>query len=304
MRAWLWCGLVLGGCQPALELQVEPVTGVEVGAAFDAGAVPSECADLRVESSEVELRARVEGLVSALRSHGSTARIDSISEPTRVASVNWPLGAVDDPSATAALELERLGLGLPPVSELEVEVKSVMSGAATAIFSRRRIGAEPTAFFRPAFTASLNQGSAGWRISSVTVYPSVAFATRVTRDGLARCTGASPPDDTTVRSTTFTGLRLRFCAEVGSYSYRTNPGDVVTWEGASWWEPGTFATNALPTQWRVVRQAKLVVHPDHFWPSINEADCNCAGRVGFTLVVDAVTGVVVRYQPGLGCVVC
>ena len=116
--------------------------------------------------------------------------------------------------------------------------------------------------------------------------------------------GKTLPDDATVRSTTFTGLRLRFCAEVGSYSYRPSPGDVVTWEGESWWEPGTFASNALPTQWRVVRQAKLVVHPDNFWPSINEADCNCAGRVGFTLVVDAVTGVVVRYQPGLGCVVC
>jgi len=53
-----------------------------------------------------------------------------------------------------------------------------------------------------------------------------------------------------------------------------------------------------------VRKAWLVIDPGNYTADLLASNANCAGSIGFELTIDAVTGQILSYVPGLGCTVC
>ena len=178
--------------------------------------------------------------------------------------------------------------------------------SASLVVLRARVGAVAARFARPAATLSMQREAGGWRIFSLVVWPSVALAGGGEAAALAACTREAPPDERALRAHRFEGLRFRGCAETGTYGYTPQVLDQVAWQAPVTWEAlddaGTW--RGRPTRWRIIRPATLTIARENYFSAIEEADCMCGDRAGWQLVVDTVTGAVVRYTPGINCVVC
>jgi len=48
----------------------------------------------------------------------------------------------------------------------------------------------------------------------------------------------------------------------------------------------------------------LQLAPSSYFDDIERSDIMCDGKAGYMLEVDAVTGGIIRYNPGINCVVC
>ena len=91
--------------------------------------------------------------------------------------------------------------------------------------------------------------------------------------------------------------------------YQLNPGDRIDWAVGPWgdrilWMVGEKEDGDL--SWIPQLGANLVIAESSYWDRIAYADCYCGhdGNMGFTLVVDAITGAILRYSPGVNCVFC
>jgi len=190
--------------------------------------------------------------------------------------------------------------GFPaPLGELEVgEVKQIFDDSATVVIMRPRVGDVATALFRPVASAQLSRDGGGqWAVLSFTVWASTALLDEETAAALARCSPAEPPPLDAIRQTELEGLTMSWCAVVGDYSYRPDATDVVEFdEGIEW--------VAVAGEWKVRRHARLFVAEQNYWPDIAGADCWCDDVAGFELEVDANTGEILEYRPGINCVVC
>ena len=97
------------------------------------------------------------------------------------------------------------------------------------------------------------------------------------------------------------------CVPDGEYAYTPKLPDRITWlpEGTLWLE--TERTKADPSErsvWVPSRRLELTLDASSYWERIAHADCYCDGVAGFTVVVQALSGDVLRWEPGIRCVVC
>ncbi|MCP4446359.1 MAG: hypothetical protein GY811_13590 [Myxococcales bacterium] len=101
---------------------------------------------------------------------------------------------------------------------------------------------------------------------------------------------------------------MRACALVGDYEYQPNASDVVTFsESLDWIALSDEATEGgTLTQWRTRRTATLEIDASNHWSTIQEADffCGYDHEIGFEIEVDATSGEVFSFRPGINCVVC
>jgi hypothetical protein len=165
--------------------------------------------------------------------------------------------------------------------------------------SRTQVGAQPARFWRPAAGFTLQRQGATWRVLGVNLWLSVAFASTAEGAALAACTAAEPPAGAPLRPTVFKGNILRACGLTGTYEYSWSDTDTYALTGPARWE-------LFGSTWRVTREATLKVAAANI-PGVDGAQdfvCSDAEHTGFTLLVDALTGEVLRYTPGIRCVVC
>lgn len=232
--------------------------------------------------------------VDALYMRSIRAPLDATATDPGVATVGWLVGL--DAMAFDGAELA--------VSNAPADWASAQS--ASLVILRSQVGGTAARFARPAASASLQREATGWQLSSLVIWPSVALATPAEVAALAGCSSDTPPAETAVRAHRFEGLRFRGCGMVGTYAYTPATGDVIAWKSPVTWEAlddaGTW--RGAPTRWRISRPATLTIAPANYWSDINEADCMCGDSAGYELTVDIVTGVVLRYRPGINCVVC
>ncbi|MCC6993002.1 MAG: hypothetical protein IT370_00095 [Deltaproteobacteria bacterium] len=291
--------------------------GVDAGSWLDAAptvdATPPQftCSTLPVGAATVDLPALHGALVREQWARGRTgtngevgtdalylrsirAALDPGAADPGVATVGWLVGL--DAATFDASELT--------VSNAPADWASAQS--ASLVVLRSQVGGTATRFARPAVSASLQREATGWQLVSLVIWPSVSLATPAEVAALAACSTDTPPAEDAVRAHRFEGLRFRGCGMVGSYAYTPATGDVVDWRSPVTWEAlddaGTW--RGAPTRWRLSRPATLTIAPANYFPDIAEADCLCGDSAGYELTVDIVTGVVLRYRPGINCVVC
>ena len=142
----------------------------------------------------------------------------------------------------------------------------------------------------------------GWDLRDARLTPATALATRADAELLAACEPPLPGPEDLLRQFTYTGLEFSACEPLREYSYVPAAGDSTRWV------PGLgFALGELidgRSRWHAFVEVELTIAEENYWPTIAYADCVCDDGAGFTLRVDAVTGDVLRFRPGLGCVVC
>jgi hypothetical protein len=264
-----------------------------------------------------------DGPDAAVPSCSSIAVVDADLEPWRAATVQWlwdqghagttsepggetihlrgfriPVGAADPaPDAMAWLA------GLPdfpvPAAELEVaEHKQVLDDAATLVIARAAVGATPARLWRPLASLQLSKRADGtWEVRALAMWASTALLAEAEARALADCSPSVPPPVAPILATTFEGLTMHACAIVGDYAYQPGPADAIAHaEDLDWIVSGDT--------WRVRRAATLTIAEEHYWPDIGGADCYCHDVAGFELSLDASSGEVLDYRPGLNCVVC
>ena len=205
------------------------------------------------------------------------------SSELEAGSVAWLLSLPDFPVATAG--------------EVEVVEVKKQFDSATVIIARAKVGATPTRLFRPLASVHLSQSAGDWSARSFTVWASTALMAEPEAIALSECSSQDPPPKDAVLQADYQGLVMRQCAVEGAYSYRPNESDVVEFfDGIEWVVDGE--------SWRARRRARLFVAAQNYWDGIEGADCFCDGVVGFELQVDATSGIVLEYRPGISCVVC
>jgi len=181
-------------------------------------------------------------------------------------------------------------------------------GGDSAGFVRRQIGGTPfvpgTAG-REAFRMIFESNGNVWRILALSIEPALIFASGEDAVKLVECTPAGPPSETAIFSSTFRGIEFDGCEPVGQYQYSPQTSDQITWDDAPpQWQLGDVVNGHA--SWVPHKNAELAIASSNYWERIQYADCYCAEHAppGFTLVVHALTGEVLRYFPGVGCVVC
>jgi hypothetical protein len=149
----------------------------------------------------------------------------------------------------------------------------------------------------------IKKNGTGWRIFSLTIEPSIVFASRDDATAQLRCTPSAAPAETAIRSYNYSGVDFAYCVPTGSYSYTPKPNDPIVWRKELTWLLGGAATYS---RWVARRTAELHIAKANWWPEIGKADCFCddEDHTGFTVVVDALSGAVVRVTAGIWCAVC
>lgn len=293
-------GLSLAGCLAACAHDDAP------GAPDGGGA---SCLQLAPGTSPEALRARVDALVQRLHDAGASgANADVGPEAGYIRGFAVDLDTssrTPDRAALAALigldaSFREDELESPPRSDWQAIDSAVVS------YARVRVAGRETRFWSPALTLLVLREAGSWRLRSITVRSSEAFATTAEVDALRACTPGQPPAEDGIRAEVFTGHRFRGCAMTGMYTYNVHPTDSITWKpGVTWQvrdEDGRVTWK--PMRWRILQSATLTIDPANYWDTINEADCLCGDRAGYELEVDVISGEVVRYTPGINCVVC
>jgi hypothetical protein len=269
-------------------------------AALPDAAVPSDCALLAYAGpSELDVFALRDRLVSTFHASGYTGASGEVGGES-IYLQNVRFGAEGDviEAALAFLDAETE----LPIARDELEV--TYPNPTVRLVFRRRVGAITAPFFRPALDMHVVDDGA---ISSIAIRTSVLFARSEDATRLAACSPAAPPDAALrARTTTFEGLELVGCGPSGEYAYTLAPEDTVEWEGDVFWEAIVMrASSPVPLRWRPWRAARITIDPANYWPTIGRADCFCPETgAGFEALIDASTGEVISYTPGLDCVVC
>jgi hypothetical protein len=275
-------------------------TGTDAGtrdAALDAGE-PGDCAVIPYTGpSEVDVFALRDRLVSTLHARGHTATSGEVGGEA-IYLQNVRFGAEGD-VVTAALAFLDEATELPiAIDELEITTPN----PTVRLVFRRRVGAIAAPFFRPAFDMHvLDDGS----IFSIAINTAIVYASPEDAMRLAACSPPTPPDAALrARPAVFTGLEFVGCGPSGEYSYTLAPEDRVEWEGDIVWEALRDRMTGTTT-WHPRRDARITIDPANYWPTIDRADCFCPERgAGFEAQIDASTGAILSYTPGLDCVVC
>ncbi len=291
--------------------------GADGGAARDAAATIDAtppvftCTALPVGAATQDLSTLHSALVQEQWARGRTgANGDVGSDALYLRSIRAPLdaSAVDPGVATVAwlVGLDAMAFDAAELTVSNAPADWASAQSASLVILRSQVGGTQARFARPAVSASLQREASGWQLSSLVIWPSVSLATPAEVAALAGCSTDAPPADTAVRAHRFEGLRFRGCGMVGTYSYTPATGDVIDWKSPVTWEALDDAGSwrGAPTRWRISRPATLTIAPANYWTDINEADCMCGSSAGYELTVDIVTGVVLRYRPGINCVVC
>lgn len=263
----------------------------------DAGA-PGDCAVIPYTGpSELDVFALRDRLVSTLHARGHTATSGEVGGEA-IYLQNVRFGAEGD-VVMAALAFLDEATELPiAIDEFEITTPN----PTVRLVFRRRVGSIAAPFFRPAFDMHvLDDGS----IFSIAINTAIVYASDADAMRLSACSPASPPDAALrARATVFTGLEFVGCGPSGEYSYTLAPEDRVEWEGDVVWEALRDRTTGTTT-WHPRRDARITIDPANYWPTINRSDCFCPERgAGFEARIDASTGAVLDYTPGLDCVVC
>lgn len=249
------------------------------GGAASGGGSGSPCQSIASTLTETDFRAAFANL-------GPT--IDFSGLQASVRNLNWQLPSLSgDPAVPTLARLHQQAPALFPLSLVIVHAGQPMDQVLLTHENFRRM----------AYIVRLEQRMPGeWSISSISVDGALALATPAQLANMAACTPMNPMP-ALASSATLTGSMMVGCAEVGRYSYSPNANDAVTWLPEQGWE-------VVNQRWTWVRSATLVLNASNYWADINQADCRCPGEVGFRIDVDGFSGELVRYQPGISCVVC
>ncbi len=87
-------------------------------------------------------------------------------------------------------------------------------------------------------------------------------------------------------------------------TYRPNSADVVVLRDDPPYLQGLWTRQFGAVELRYVRKAWLIIAPSNHTEELLSSTTDCGEELGFELTIDAVTGEILSYQPGLGCVVC
>lgn len=263
----------------------------------DAGA-PGDCTIIPYTGpSELDVFALRDRLVSTLHARGHTATSGEVGGEA-IYLQNVRFGAEGDVIAAALAFLDE-------ATELPIaldELETTFPNPTVRLVFRRRVGAIAAPFFRPAFDMHvLDDGS----IFSIAINTAIVYASDTDAMRLAACSPASPPEAALrARPAVFTGLEFVGCGPSGEYSYTLAPEDRVEWEGEIVWD-ALFDRMTGARSWHPRRNARITIDPANYWPTIDRADCFCPERgAGFEAQIDASTGELLDYTPGLDCVVC
>jgi len=143
-----------------------------------------------------------------------------------------------------------------------------------------------------------------WEYNALQLYPAVLFATKTDAERLAQCSDNAEPSPTDLAlSNTYRGAELNACEPIGEYEYTASPSDEATIETTVRWESANLQNDSARYSWVSFRKGTLLVNPANYWERVDYADCTCHG-VGFEIFVQPLTGEVLRYTPGINCVVC
>lgn len=275
---------------------------------------PTTC-DLRHSRSSAELLVAADALLTHMNEKGATAFVDHPD----VGSVSYWHVHVDLPVAVDRDPRPAILAFLASVRETPVHPDEYApsperpatfpASGFVAGFVRTRIGATKLGDVPlEALTASVQANGPVWRISSLTITPAILFASEADAKVHARCAPPATPPDAAIRALTFRGLELEHCAEVGSYEYSPRADDPIQWRGAPWGDGvlWTVGERGGALEWVPQRGARLSIAKPNYWDRIGYADCYCHDEksTGFTLIVHALTGAVLRYTPAINCVVC
>lgn len=275
-------------------------------------------AELRHSKTAKELLLAIDELVVKINEKGASAYVDTpdlISTRVQHVHADLPAAVGTDPRPAILGWLASLrGAPVAPDEYAPSPERPTDSpaGGFLAGFVRKRIGATPLGDVPlEAFHVTVQANGAVWRVGGLTVNPPVFFANEDDARVHVRCAPKEPPPATKVREETFRGVELEGCIQVGTYEYRSNASDEVRFGPAPWgegslWTIGGTKSGDGGLTWLPQRGAQLMIAKSNYWPRIGYADCYCHGETstGFTLIVNAITGQILRYTPAVNCVVC
>ena len=287
-----------------------------------ADADPARCADLRFSLSEGEVTAAALRFVDNIRAHGANnAYLNSPPDGTQsqlyLMFINVDLAVDPGGDPGPAILAWFGGIAESPIRPAEYRALLDAGGTRLTLLRETIDGVPfPTGapgdpdWAVPGLTASVTKLSDGWRIQTASLRPFAVFATREDAVLQRDCTPSGPPPEAPLRAHTFDGRELTYCSPDGEYHYTPNSLDRIVWlaEGTVWL--GTRRTTSEPSErsvWVPSRRLELTIDPSNYWERIAHADCYCPGGrgdAGFTVVVHALTGDLLRWWPGINCVVC
>jgi hypothetical protein len=102
----------------------------------------------------------------------------------------------------------------------------------------------------------------------------------------------------------FTYLFGTLCNLSNSGAYQPRTTDTVMFVDDAVFHAGRWTRLSARPELSFVRKAWLVIDPGNYTADLLASNANCAGSIGFELTIDAVTGQILSYVPGLGCTVC
>ncbi len=185
-----------------------------------------------------------------------------------------------------------------PSEMVVLEYRQPLEDFAMLVIGRSRVGATEARFFLPLAGLALSRvGSAPWGVASVQVWASTARMDSSSASTLVACTPNEMPPPEPARAQLYAGLNMVQCSVVGSYEYLPNELDEVSFDAGVDWI-------VRDSRWVVRRRGSVLIGPDNYWPDIEQADCYCNDIAGFDIEVDATTGELLEWVPGVLCVVC
>jgi hypothetical protein len=104
--------------------------------------------------------------------------------------------------------------------------------------------------------------------------------------------------------TSFTYLFGVSCNLSGVGTYQPTATDTVMLRADPVFHEGRWTRLSTRPELSYVRRAWLIIDPASYTPDLLNSNANCVDSIGFELTIDAVTGQILSYVPGLGCTVC
>jgi hypothetical protein len=105
-------------------------------------------------------------------------------------------------------------------------------------------------------------------------------------------------------SMSFTYLFGTYCNLSNTGTYRPSVPDVVMLRDDSVYHSGIWTRLSSGPDLSYVRKAWLIIDPANYTSDLTASNANCGTSIGFELTIDAVSGQIISYLPGLGCTVC
>jgi hypothetical protein len=102
----------------------------------------------------------------------------------------------------------------------------------------------------------------------------------------------------------FTYLFGANCNLSGTGTYQPHGGDVVMLRDDPVYHAGQWTRLSTGPELSYVRKAWLIIAPANYTADLTAGTASCNNAIGFELTIDAVSGHIISYVPGLGCTVC